>query len=117
MCVGSTDAFFDLQNERMIYMKENLKNRWEDYCNKSVKRALVRLKKRSTNYNGLLQCCSNAESKIKKILNTKNCDLTEKDITFLKEYIKSYSKREEYERNAIYSQGLCDCFSIVEKYI
>ena len=97
-------------------MKTKLENSWKEFCNSSIANALSNLKKNNSKYNNICQQHSARSAQIRHILHTPITDLKAKHIESIKEYLILIQEKQEFEKNAIYSQGICDSFAITEKF-
>ena len=95
-------------------MENNLQRRWYSFCEMSSKKALSRLKRRNYKYSGIISQMSRLEQTVNSVLEAESS--TPKQFSNIKQYINLMRKKEQYERLAIYSQGVCDTFSIVDKF-
>lgn len=96
-------------------MDKKLQKHWNAFCEDSIKRSLKKFKKTDSNYRQFMAYHEDLDKKVAPLLEN-NYKPTAKDARLLKAYIMNVRAKEAYETPVIYSQGICDGFSLTEKY-
>lgn len=97
-------------------MGHRLENNWDIFTGTAIKSAKGKLKKRNYKYQYLMYQMNNIQQKVLNILDGSSEAPEEKQLNLLKEYIRICKKKENFESVAIYSQGVYDTVSLLEKF-
>lgn len=96
-------------------MERKLEKHWNEFCQESIKKSLKKFKKNDSQYRQFMAYHEDLDNKIAPLLEN-DYKPTAKDARLLKAYIMNIRAKEAYETPVIYSQGICDGFSLLDKF-